>query len=166
MTEDARAGHEAARLLAAAQDWLRTSAPHLAPVGEDGETCSCPLCRVVASVREADPEVVGGWVDAALAAATSALAPRAATAPDDLDPDDDADDRPDDRGGDDDAPTSAAAAVEVPADHAPRPHVVPADEEDGSSTDAPDAGATGQDGERGRRVRSIPVEREPGDPAR
>ena len=50
---DPRAGQEAARLLAAAQDWLRTSAPHLAPVADDGAPCSCPLCRAVAGLREA-----------------------------------------------------------------------------------------------------------------
>ena len=167
MTEDARAGQEAARLLAAAQDWLRTSAPHLAPVGEDGETCSCPLCRVVASVREADPEVVGGWVDAALAAATSALAPTAATAPDDLDLDVDVDGHDSDAGDDVETPTSGRFGdAQVPGADAPRPHVAPAEAGDGSSTAAPDAGATGQDDERGRRVRSIPVDREPGEPAR
>jgi hypothetical protein len=87
VTDDPRAGQEAARLLATAQDWLRTSAPHLAPVGDDGETCSCPLCRVVASVREADPEAVGRWVDAAVAAATGALAQAGApTSADDDEP--------------------------------------------------------------------------------
>jgi hypothetical protein len=68
---DPRAGQEAARLLAAAQDWLRTSAPHLAPVAEDGEPCSCPLCRAVAGIRDADPDIVGRWVDSAVAAVTS-----------------------------------------------------------------------------------------------
>jgi hypothetical protein len=70
----ARAGAEAARLLAAAQDWLRTSAPHLAPVDADGEPCSCPLCRGVAAVREADPDQVGRWVDTAVATLESVLA--------------------------------------------------------------------------------------------
>jgi hypothetical protein len=69
-----RVGEEAARLLSAAQDWLRTSAPHLAPVGVDGEPCSCPLCRVVVGLRDADPESVARWVDTAVAAASSALA--------------------------------------------------------------------------------------------
>ena len=63
---DPRAGHEAARLLAAAQDWLRTSAPHLAPVADDGQPCSCPVCRAVAGLREADPDAVGRWVDTAV----------------------------------------------------------------------------------------------------
>ena len=71
--EGPRAGGEAARLLAAAQDWLASSAPHLAPVDEDGRTCPCPLCRVIAAVREADPEEVGQWVDAAVAGLGAAL---------------------------------------------------------------------------------------------
>ncbi len=65
---DPRAGQETARLVSAAQDWLRTSAPHLAPVGPDGVPCSCPLCRVVTGLREADPDTVGRWVDSAVAA--------------------------------------------------------------------------------------------------
>jgi len=65
---DPRAGQEAARLLAAAQDWLRTSAPHLAPVSDDGAPCSCPVCRAVAGLREADPDAVGRWVDSAVTA--------------------------------------------------------------------------------------------------
>jgi hypothetical protein len=71
---DPRAGQEAARLLAAAQDWLRTSAPHLAPVSEDGAPCSCPVCRAVAGLREADPDSVGRWVDSAVTALGSLVA--------------------------------------------------------------------------------------------
>jgi len=71
---DPRAGQEAARLLAAAQGWLRTSAPHLAPVSADGEPCSCPLCRAVVGLREADPESVGRWVDSAVSALGSLVA--------------------------------------------------------------------------------------------
>ena len=67
-SDEPRAGVEAARLLAAAQDWLRTSAPHLAPVDVDGTPCSCPLCRVVANVREADPDDVARLVDSAVTA--------------------------------------------------------------------------------------------------
>jgi hypothetical protein len=82
----ARAGAEAARLLAAAQDWLRTSAPHLAPLDAEGEPCSCPLCRGVAAVREADSDQVGRWVDTAVAGLESVLAQAsarvAAAAPD------------------------------------------------------------------------------------
>ena len=71
---DPRAGQEAARLLAAAQDWLRTSAPHLAPVSPDGEPCSCPVCRAVSGLREADPDLVGRWVDSAVTALGSLAA--------------------------------------------------------------------------------------------
>lgn len=69
MSDDApRAGAEAAKLLAAAQDWLRQSAPHLAPVDESGQTCSCPLCRGIVRLRESDPDAVARWVDGAVAA--------------------------------------------------------------------------------------------------
>jgi hypothetical protein len=71
---DPRAGQEAARLVAAAQDWLRTSAPHLAPLADDGQPCSCPVCRAVAGLREADPDSVGRWVDSAVAAFGSLVA--------------------------------------------------------------------------------------------
>ena len=71
MTDDPRAGGEAARLFAAAQDWLRTSAPHFAPTDVDGSPCSCPVCRVVASVRDADPDDVARFVDSAVAAVSS-----------------------------------------------------------------------------------------------
>ena len=81
MTEpDGRTGQEAARLLAAAQDWLRTSAPHLAPVGDSGEPCSCPLCKAVVGLREADPDAVARWVDAAVTGVSTALASVAASA--------------------------------------------------------------------------------------
>lgn len=81
MTEpDGRAGQEAARLLSAAQDWLRTSAPHLAPVGDDGEPCSCPLCKAVVGLREADPDAVARWVDAAVTGVSAALASVATSA--------------------------------------------------------------------------------------
>ena len=74
MTEQIpRAGAEATRLVAAAQDWLRVSAPHLAPVDADGTPCSCPLCRGVAVLRDADPEVVGRWVDVAVATVEQAM---------------------------------------------------------------------------------------------
>ena len=104
MTDEPRAGSEAARLLAAAQDWLRTSAPHLAPVDVDGSPCSCPLCRVVANVREADPDDVARFVDSAVTALSSfagqaadlagSVRGQAATwaSPDTYDADDDEDD--------------------------------------------------------------------------
>jgi hypothetical protein len=78
---DPRAGQEAARLLAAAQDWLRTSAPHLAPVADDGVACSCPVCRAVAGLREADPDAVGRWVDSAVTALGSLAAQAGDLAP-------------------------------------------------------------------------------------
>jgi len=74
MTDDPRAGSEAARLFAAAQDWLRTSAPHFAPTDVDGSPCSCPVCRVVASVRDADPDDVARFVDSAVATVSSLAA--------------------------------------------------------------------------------------------
>ena len=63
---DPRAGQEAARLFSAVQEWVRTSAPHLAPSGPDGTPCSCPVCRVVVGLREADPEEVASFVDSAV----------------------------------------------------------------------------------------------------
>lgn len=68
------AGAEAARLVGALQDWLRASAPHLAPVDADGNPCSCPLCRAVVGVREADPEQVGRWVESTVATFGSVFA--------------------------------------------------------------------------------------------
>jgi len=74
MTEDPRAGQEAARLFAVAQDWLRTSAPHFAPTDVDGTPCSCPVCRVVGGLRDADPDDVARFVDSAVAAVSSLAA--------------------------------------------------------------------------------------------
>jgi hypothetical protein len=79
---DGRAGQEAARLLSAAQDWLRTSAPHLAPVNGDGEPCSCPLCRAVVAARDADPDTLARWVDAAVLGVSAAVAQAASAASD------------------------------------------------------------------------------------
>jgi hypothetical protein len=79
VTDDApRAGAEAAKLFAAAQDWLRASAPHLAPVAPDGETCACPVCRGIVRVRETDPDSVARWVDGAVAAVEHVLGQAAA----------------------------------------------------------------------------------------
>jgi hypothetical protein len=72
-----RAGAEAAKLLTAAQEWLRTAAPHLAPVDADGETCSCPVCRGIVRLRETDPDSVARWVDGAVAQATGGTSPSA-----------------------------------------------------------------------------------------
>lgn len=157
-----RAGQEAARLLAAAQDWLRTSAPHLAPVDADGETCACPLCRAVAGVREADPESVGRWVDAAVAAATSVLAQageRIATTPSEggAGADDDADGyaaaEPDDSDDSDDLDLAAFADLDEDLVDDP-----------GADEDEPTAGSSRQDDDRARGVRRIPLEQQdPGD---
>jgi len=76
-----RAGAEAARLLVAAQQWLRGSAPHLAPVDAAGEPCSCPVCRGIVRLRDGDPESVGRWVDTAVAAVERVLADVAASRP-------------------------------------------------------------------------------------
>jgi hypothetical protein len=146
-TPDPRAGHEASRLLQAAQDWLRSSAPHLAPVGPDGEPCSCPLCRAVAGLRDADPDAVGRWVDSAVAAAT-ALATQAA----DL---------------------AASATRSAPPTAPPQPGGdqepdVDADAASGDdlADDIPGGSAAGQDRPRPRGVRRIPVEHDPGAAAR
>ena len=82
MSEQApRAGAETARLLAAAQEWLRDSAPHLAPVDDEGRTCSCPVCRGIVRLREGDPESVGRWVDTAVAALERVVADLSAGRP-------------------------------------------------------------------------------------
>ena len=138
--DEPRAGQEAARLLAAAQDWLRTSAPHLAPVAPDGEPCSCPVCRAVAGLREADPDSVGRWVDSAVATIGSLVAqagdlassgsPGASGDGDDADGPDDADD---------DGYTTVS---------------------DSHAEEATDDGSSGQDGPRPRRVRRVPLRRE------
>jgi len=138
---DPRAGHEAARLLAAAQDWLRTSAPHLAPVADDGQPCSCPVCRAVAGLREADPDSVGRWVDTAvttlgtLVAQAGDLAAKATSAGE---PDDETDDETDE--GDE---PEATLPERVPEDDDAR-----------------------QDGPTPRRVRRIPLEPQDDDPGR
>ena len=98
---EGRAGQEAARLVAAAQEWLRTSAPHLAPVGDDGEPCSCPLCRAVVGLREADPDTVARWVDTAVTGVAAALAAVAGDAASGRADDGDADDASDDEATDD-----------------------------------------------------------------
>ncbi|HET7901081.1 MAG TPA: hypothetical protein VFL59_07815 [Candidatus Nanopelagicales bacterium] len=140
--DEPRAGAEAARLLAAAQGWLRSAAPHLAPVGDDGATCPCPVCRAIAGVRDADPESVGRWVDTAVAAATTVLA----------------------QAGERLAPPEPAASD---TDSGPTP-----DDDadlgdpagDASGTQEPRAPQAGQDEESARGVRRIPLEQtEPGD---
>ena len=114
---DPRAGQEAARLFSAVQEWVRTSAPHLAPSGPDGTPCSCPVCRVVVGLREADPEEVASFVDSAVstiatfAASAADLLTAATPASEAPSPDDDA--------SDDDArdwPTGGATADAEAAD--------------------------------------------------
>jgi hypothetical protein len=139
---DPRAGAEAARLLAAAQDWLRTSAPHLAPVADDGQPCSCPVCRAVAGLREADPDSVARWVDTAVAtlgslvAQAGDLAAKAAATDEAADPDDAGDEVHDLEDLDDDGDEHATALGE-------------------EGTGADDAR---QDGASPRRVRRITLE--------
>jgi hypothetical protein len=157
---DPRAGHEAARLLAAAQDWLRTSAPHLAPVADDGEPCSCPVCRAVAGLREADPDAVGRWVDTAVAtlgslvAQAGDLAAKATTAAEDADGYDETDtDETDTDEADADEDVADAGDDEAPD------AMTPAEQ-------APDGGDERQDGPAPRRVRRIPLEPQDDDPGR
>jgi hypothetical protein len=135
--ETPRAGTEAARLLAAAQDWLASAAPHLAPVDDDGRTCPCPLCRVVATVREADADEVGRWVDAAVAGLGAALRDVVPEPADDLGSEHDDDG--------DDAPPAPALAPEPAggeeSEQASRPRVrrVPVDRVGADSTDGTDS---------------------------
>ena len=142
--DEPRAGQEAARLLAAAQDWLRTSAPHLAPVAPDGEPCSCPVCRAVAGLREADPDSVGRWVDSAVATIGSLVAQAGDLAssgsPGGSGDGDDAD-GPDDADDDDDGYATV---------------------DDFHVEDTPGDAPPGQDGPRPRRVRRVPLTRETG----
>ncbi len=152
---DPRAGHEAARLLQAAQEWLRTSAPHLAPVAADGVACSCPVCRAISGLREADPDAVARWVDSTVAAASS-LATQAADLA---------------AAGTRSAPPaerSGQPATDLPDDPgSDRGYAVDDDLEDLDPVDgdladpAPAAAAAGQDGLRTRGVRRIRVEQDP-----
>ena len=160
---DPRAGQEAARLLQAAQEWLRTAAPHLAPVGPDGTPCSCPVCRTVAGLREADPDSVARWVDAAVTAATSlatqaadlAAAATRSAAPDGPDHDDGSDHH--DGSDHDDGPPGTGSDESRDRDPA-----VDVDAGDDLPDATPRPTSAGQDGPRPRGVRRIPVDREPG----
>lgn len=150
-----RAGQEAAKLLAAAQDWLRTSAPHVAPLDAEGRTCACPLCRIVAGVRDADPVALGSWVDAAVAAATTTLAQAAETL---------APPAPSEEGSAGDAGSSddGTPAEETPdvddVDGLGPDHEGDADAtDDAPASDARDDVAPGQDDDRARGVRRIPL---------
>jgi hypothetical protein len=167
-----RAGQEAAKLLAAAQDWLRTSAPHVAPLDAEGRTCACPLCRIVAGVRDTDPVALGTWVDAAVAAATSALAQAGETlAPSAGSGDGTPADAADDDDEDDDG--YAVPTDDLDADD-DLDGELGLDDLEGDDVDAlgRDAGPPGartdaaarQDDDRARGVRRIPLEQtDPGD---
>jgi hypothetical protein len=74
MTEQPMSGADVSKFIAGAQDWLRTQVPHLAPVDGQGQTCPCPLCKVVATVRDVDPDMAATWLSTALATFTSTLA--------------------------------------------------------------------------------------------
>ncbi|MEI6229653.1 MAG: hypothetical protein WCP81_02900 [Actinomycetes bacterium] len=74
MTQSPLSGDDISKAISTAQKWLRTQAPHLAPVDEQGETCPCPLCKVVVTVRDIDPDAAAMWVNTAFAAFTSTLA--------------------------------------------------------------------------------------------
>ncbi len=129
-----RAGAEAAKLLTAAQEWLRTTAPHLAPVDADGETCSCPVCRGIVRLRETDPDSVARWVDGAVAAVEHVLGEAAAGVAQAT-------------GG-----TSPPAQESAPADGG---------DPDAAAPDQPgadDASTAGHDDARTRRVRRIPID--------
>lgn len=128
--QEGRAGQEAARLVAAAQEWLRTSAPHLAPVGDDGEPCSCPLCRAVVGLREADPDTVARWVDTAVTGVSAALAAVAA---------------------------STAGPADAPAADGPDERVAPEATGESAAGGPADPGV-GHDGPGGRRVRRVTLD--------
>jgi hypothetical protein len=74
MTEQPITGPDVSKVIASAQDWLRTQAPHMAPVDAQGQTCPCPLCKVVATVRDIDPDMAATWLSTALTTFTSTLA--------------------------------------------------------------------------------------------
>jgi hypothetical protein len=60
MTEAGPLGEEAARLLAAAQDWLHRSVldPATAKLATGSpECCWCPLCQLIAAARGSRPEL-------------------------------------------------------------------------------------------------------------
>ena len=71
---DPVSGEDVARVITTAQEWLRTQVPHLAPVDEQGQTCPCPLCKVVATVRDVDPDLAATWLNTALASFSATLA--------------------------------------------------------------------------------------------
>jgi hypothetical protein len=74
VTQTPFSGDDISKVITTAQEWLKTQAPHLAPVDAQGETCPCPLCKAVATVRDIDPDAAATWVSTAFAAFTSTLA--------------------------------------------------------------------------------------------
>jgi hypothetical protein len=74
MTETPFSGDDISKVITTAQGWLKSQAPHLAPVDAQGGTCPCPLCKMVATVRDIDPDSAATWVNTAFAAFTSTLA--------------------------------------------------------------------------------------------
>lgn len=76
------AAEEAARLLAAVQDWARTrfDAEHLATGGAECQVC--PVCQAIAALRQVRPETVEHLLDAAASfvAAVKSTMPAPATA--------------------------------------------------------------------------------------
>jgi hypothetical protein len=67
------AAQEAARLVEALQQWARdASADHLATGA--AECTVCPLCRLVAALRDADPDTTAQVVETAVGAVSSAVA--------------------------------------------------------------------------------------------
>ena len=69
MTEPGSAAEEAAKLFAAAEQWVRTRAGGLTDrehLAAGGAECSvCPLCQGVAALRQVNPETIEHLLDAA-----------------------------------------------------------------------------------------------------
>jgi hypothetical protein len=59
------AAEEAARLLAAVQDWARTRFDHEHLATGAAECQVCPLCQGIAALRQVKPETVDHLLDAA-----------------------------------------------------------------------------------------------------
>jgi hypothetical protein len=76
------AAEEAARLFAAAEEWLRARTGGLDPDGPHGAECAvCPLCQGIAAVRSVRPETVEHLLDAT-ASFVAALRSTVGTGPD------------------------------------------------------------------------------------
>ncbi len=55
---ESAAAREAMRLIETVQDWLHASTDGHVATGSE-ECCVCPVCRVIAVVRDTDPALVG-----------------------------------------------------------------------------------------------------------